>query len=746
MAETTATRFRICPFCEATCGLAVEMRGREVVRVRGDADDVFSRGFVCPKGAALADLDADPDRLRTPLVRRDGVLVPATWDEAFAEVERRLPPIVAAHGSDAVAAYLGNPSAHKIGLTLYGQVLLKALRTRNIFSASTVDQIPKQLASGLMYGSFLSIAVPDIDRTDFLLVLGANPFDSNGSLWTVPDFPGRLRALQQRGGRCVVVDPRRTRTAAAADEHVFVRPGTDVHLLAALVHVLQQEGLVDLGEVAAHVNGLEALDGLFDDFAPEAVAAHCGVAPETIRRLARELAAARRAAVYARIGTCTQAFGTTVSWLVDLCNVLTGNLDREGGAMFPRAAAFAANTRGRPGVGRGVRTGRRHSRVRGAPEVMGELPVACLAEEIETPGPGQVRALFTVAGNPVLSTPNGERLDRALGSLEFMVSLDIYLNETTRHADVVFPGLSVLEEAHFDVAFPQLACRNAARWSPPLVAPPADRPEEWQTLLRLAAIAMGQGSTADIEAIDDMIVAGQVQAAVADEFGPVFGREPGEILAALQPRRGPERMVDLALRTGAYGDGFGADPQGLSLAKLEAAPHGVDLGPLGRRLPEMLRTPSGKVELAPAEIVADLARARAVLQAGHDGLRLVGRRHLRSNNSWMHNLPRLAGGRPRCTLLVHPDDARPRGLVDGGLAVVRSRVGAVEARVELSDEIMPGVVSLPHGWGHGREGTRLALAAREPGVSSNALADEMEIDPLSGNGVLNGIPVEVVAV
>lgn len=745
MAETTETRFRICPFCEATCGLAVEMHGREVRKVRGDDDDVFSRGFVCPKGAAIADLDADPDRLRAPLVRRDGVLVEATWEEAFAEVERRLLPIIAAHGNDAVGVYLGNPSAHKIDLTLYGQVLLRALRTRNIFSASTVDQIPKQLAAGLMFGSFLSIAVPDIDRTDYLLVLGANPFESNGSLWTVPDFPARLRALRERGGRCVVVDPRRTRTAMAADEHVFLRPASDVHFLAAIIHVLQEEGLIDLGHVAPYCSGFDALDGLFDEFAPEAVSAACGVPAASIRRIARELAGAERAAVYARIGTCTQAFGTTVSWLVDLCNILTGNLDREGGAMFPCGAAFAANTRGRPGVGRGVRVGRRHSRVRQAPEVMGELPVACLAEEIETPGPGQIRALFTIAGNPVLSTPNGERLDRSLASLEFMVSLDIYLNETTRHADVIFPGLSVLEEAHFDVAFPQLSYRNAARWSPPLVEPPTDRPHEWQTLLRLAGIVMGQGTNADTDALDDFVIAGQVQGAVADEHGKAFGRDPGELLAALQPRRGPARMVDLALRTGPWGDGFGADPDGLSLARLEANPHGVDLGPLSPRIPEMLRTPSARIELAPAPVVADLGRAREALAADDGGLRLIGRRHLRSNNSWMHNLPRLAGGRPRCTLLIHPEDARSRGLVDGCTAVVRSRVGAVAAQVELSEDIMPGVVSLPHGWGHGREGTRLALAAREPGVNSNALADEMEIDPLSGNGVLNGIPVEVVA-
>lgn len=746
MANDVVTKFRICPFCEATCGLAVDMRGRDVVTVRGDREDVFSRGFVCPKGAALADLDRDGDRLRTPLVRRGGRLVEASWNEAFAEVEQRLLPIIAEHGSSAVAVYLGNPSAHKVDLALYGQVLIKALRTPNVFSASTVDQIPKQLAAGLMFGGYLSIAVPDIDRSDFLMILGANPFDSNGSLWTVTDFPGRLRALQARGGRCVVVDPRRTRTAQAADEHVFIRPGTDAQFLAAIVQTLFADGLVDLGELAPHCAGVDALESVVAPFTPAAVSDHCGVPAVTIRRLARELAGAERAAVYARIGTCTQRFGTTVSWLVDVCNVLTGNLDREGGAMFPRAAAFAANTRGRPGVGRGIRTGRRHSRVRGAPEVMGELPVACLAEEIETPGDGRVRALFTVAGNPALSTPNGARLGRALASLEFMVSLDIYLNETTRHADVIFPGLSVLEESHFDIAFPQLSYRNAARYSAALVAPPSDRPHEWETLLRLGGIAMGQGASCDVAALDDFVVGSQVQGAVADEFSPIAGRDPAEILEALRPRRGPARMIDLAVRSGPYGDGFGARADGLSLAVLEAAPHGIDLGPLAPRLPELLRTPSGKLELAPDVVLADLERVRADLDAsGNGSLRLIGRRHLRSNNSWMHNLPRLAGGRVRCTLLIHPEDAAARGLVDGARARVRSRVGAVEVPVEVSDEVMPGVVSLPHGWGHDQEGTRLTLAAQAPGVNSNVLADEEDLDPLSGNAVLNGIPVEVEA-
>jgi anaerobic selenocysteine-containing dehydrogenase len=742
---TRETKYRICPLCEATCGLEVVVDDRQVIAVRGDDADVFSQGFICPKGVALAQLDQDPDRLREPLVRRDGQLVPVSWDDAFADIERRVMPIVAQHGADAVAVYLGNPNVHNLSLALYGQALLRTLRTKNVFSASTVDQMPKQLAAGLMFGTFTSVAVPDIERCDFLLMLGANPVDSNGSLWTVPDFPGRLRALQQRGGRCVVVDPRRSRTAVAADQHVFIVPGTDAYLLMGIIHTLFAEGLVNLGRLAEHTTGVAAVEAAAAPFSAAAVAPVCGISAETIRQLAHDLAHAPRAAVYGRIGTCTQAFGTTASWLVDVCNVLTGNLDRAGGVMFPSAPAFAINTHGTPGIGRGVRTGRRHSRVRSAPEVAGELPVACLAEEIETPGDGQIRALITIAGNPVLSTPNGERLARALESLECMVSLDIYLNETTRHADVILPGLSPLEESHYDVIFPQFGYRNAARYSPPVFVAPADRPREWQTLLRLTGIVAGQGAGADLDALDDFVATTQVQRAVGDPQCPVHGRDPGEVMAALAPRRGPERLLDLALRTGPYGDGFGKHPEGLSLARLEAHPHGIDLGPLQPRIPESLRTPSGKIEVAPQQLLDDVDRLSAGLGSPHRNgeLVLVGRRHLRTNNSWMHNLPQLAGGRPLCTLSVHPDDATRLGLTDGAPARVTSRTGAVELPVEVTRDIMPGVVSIPHGWGHDQPGTRLRVAAERPGVNSNRLADELALDPLSGNAVLNGIPVRV---
>ncbi len=736
---TDTTHRRICPLCEACCGLEITTRQGRVISIRGDTQDVFSAGYVCPKGVALKDLHEDPDRLRTPLIKRDGVHVPATWDEAFAEIERRLPAVIALNGRDATASVVGNPAAHKIGLVGYFGKLARALGSKNVFSASTLDQMPKQLASGLMFGHWLSVALPDIVRTDLLLVIGANPLASNGSMWTVPDFKGKARAMQARGGRLVVIDPRRTETAAMADAHHFIRPGADVFLLAALVHTLFAEQLVRLGPVADWVTGVAEVGQAVAPFTPEAVAARCGISADTIRALARTLAETPRAAVYARIGTCTQEYGTLASWLVDVLNVLTGHLDTPGGAMFAKPAAFGSNTMGRPGSGKGIATGRHHARVSGAPEVMGELPITCLAEEIETAGPGQVRALITIATNPVLSSPNGPRLARALASLDFMVSLDIYLNETTRHADVILPGPSPLEDMHYDLAFPQLSWRNHARYSPPVFDPAPGQPQESETLLRLAAIARGQGSGLDAGALDD--------AQFADEAQRLYGAHAEAVVQATQGLRGPQRMLDAALRNGPYGEGFGTRPDGLTLAKVMAAnaSGGIDLGELQPRIPEMLRTPSGKIELAPPSLLADMLRAVADLARPAPELVIIGRRDVRSNNSWMHNLPVLAKGPMRCTALVHPGDAARLGLQDGSLAEISSQATqgprSVQAQVQISAEMMPGVVSLPHGWGHDQPGTRLQLAAQRPGANLNALLDDQWRDPLSGNAVLGGMAI-----
>jgi anaerobic selenocysteine-containing dehydrogenase len=742
----TRTAYATCPLCEATCGLELTLtQDGRLGTVRGDHDDVFSKGFICPKGASLRALEEDPDRLRTPLVRRDGELRPATWEQAFEEIARRLPPIIDAHGADAVGVYLGNPGVHNLSLGLYGRVLLKALRSRRVFSASTVDQMPKQVAVGLMFGTSLSVPIPDVDRTDHMLILGANPLASNGSLMTAPDMRGRLRAIRARGGKIVVIDPRRTRTAVEADEHHFIAPGTDALLLAALVHTLFEEDLVAPGRLAEHTNGIEALRELVAAFAPEDVAGACAVPSQEIRRMARELALAPRAVVYGRIGTCTQEFGTLASWLVDVLNVLTGNLDREGGAMFPLAAAAQANAQGPPGSGRGVTFGRWHSRVRGLPEVYGELPSACLAEEIDTPGEGQIRALITIAGNPGLSTPNSGRLARGLQGLDFMLCLDVYVNETSRHADVILPGPTPLCHSHYDLAFYQLAVRNIAHYTPPVLAPEPGIPEEWETLLRLTGIVTGAGAHADIEAIDRFVALQTARREIAQHQGALAGRDPEELVAAVGERRGPERLLDLLLRCGPYGDGFGEREDGLTLGALEAAPHGVDLGPLAPRIPEVLRTASGRIELAPEAIIADLPRLRSALtRRANGGLVLIGRRQLRSNNSWMHNLQPLVRGKESCTAHVHPDDAQRLGLSHGGRARASSRVGAIEVQVQVTDDVMPGVVSIPHGWGHDLEGVRMSVACAHAGANSNTLADETLIDALSGNAVLNGIPIELV--
>ncbi len=730
-------QFKICPLCEAACGLRIDTQADQVLRIRGAEDDPFSQGYICPKAIALKDLHEDPDRLRQPMIKRNGRFEPATWREALTEVERRLMPILRNHGPDAVAAVVGNPVVHRIGLLNYFPRLARALGTRNVFSASTLDQMPKQLAGGLMYGHWLSVAVPDIDRCDFLLILGANPMASNGSMWTVPDYKGRAKALRARGGRIVVVDPRRSETAEAADQHLPIRPGGDAYLLLGLAATLFEEHLVKPGALAEHLNGLDAIRAFVAPYPPERVAAACGLEASTIRQLARDLAAAPRAAVYGRIGTCTQRFGTVNSILVDVLNALTGNLDREGGAMFPKAPAFAVNTMGPPGSGRGVRTGRRHSRVSQAPEVFGELPITLLAEEITTPGPGQVRAVFTGAANPALSAPGGANMDAALGQLEFMVSLDIYINETTRHADVILPSPSALEVAHYDAAFSQLAHRNAARWSDALFPKSPDLPDDWEWLLRLSAMVQGQPWDGPVAALDDAYLQEEISRAVDAEHRAA-------VAETLGTEAGPARLVDLGLRLGPYGDRFGQRP-GLNLAAVRAAPTGIDLGPLQARIPEMLRTPSGKVELAPPELLAEGPALAEGLSERAAPMVVIGRRHMRNNNSWMHNLPTLAKGPDRCTLLIHPDDAARHGLADGAMARVSSASGEVRAAVELSGAMRPGVVSLPHGFGHGGDGVQLRVAKEQPGANINALLPMKDRDLLSGTAVLSGVPVSLVA-
>jgi anaerobic selenocysteine-containing dehydrogenase len=708
------TRLHTCMLCEATCGITVQVEGATVTGVRGDRDDPFSRGHICPKAAAIPDVMADPDRIREPMRRAGGRWEPVSWDDALAEAAERITAIQERHGRHAVGLYAGNPTVHGYGAMLGIPFLSKALGGRSRFSATSVDQLPQMLAALEMFGHQSLFPVPDVDRTDLFLVLGANPIVSNGSLMTAPGIADRLAALRKRGGRLIVVDPRRTETAAIADRHVAVRPGGDAALLLGMLNVIFAEGLGRPGRLAEFTDGMDRLGAIAARYSPERVATRAGVAPDAIRALAREFASAPSAVCYGRVGISTQEFGAIASWLVVALNVVTGNLDRAGGAMFTTPAAdVVAQSARRGSLGS---FGRFRSRVRGLPEFGGELPVATLAEEIETPGEGQIRGLVTFAGNPVLSTPNGGRLDRALAGLEFLLAIDPYRNETTRHANLILPPTFGLERDHYDLIFYTVSVRNVARYARAVVAPPPGVRDDWDILLDLALA---------------------LQARRGGERPPGPGMTLREVRAL-----GPKRMLDGILRAG---------PHGLSLEKLESTPHGIDLGALEPRLPARLFTPDLRIRLVPPVLEADLVRLDAALDAGpaasvEGAMLLVGRRQLRGNNSWMHNSLRLVKGPPACTLLLHPEDAAARGLADGADALVRSRVGSIRVPVSVTDEVGRGIVCLPHGWGHGRNGVSLRVAGARAGASFNDLADEQRVDPTCGNADFNGVPVTVDAV
>jgi anaerobic selenocysteine-containing dehydrogenase len=726
---------RTCPLCEAMCGLEIHVEGDRVALIRPDRDDAWSKGHICPKGTTLGHLHHDPDRLRAPLVRDGDGWREVTWDEAFARCGELLAPVIAEHGIEAVTAYVGNPLAHNFSLGRYVGILIGMSGIPMIYSAGTIDQWPKNVSSHLMYGGMWKIPVPDIPRTDLLVVMGANPAASQGSLLACPDVMGEIDGIRERGGKVVVVDPRRTGTAEHADEWWAITPGTDAALLLAVAHVVVTEGLVRTGHVGAHLDGLETVEALVADWTPERVAPVTGIDADKIRELARDLATTERAAVYGRIGLCNQEFGTLASWLVDVVNILTGSFDREGGLMFAQPAAWSVTDLPMPGLEGGVPNfGRWKTRVRGAPEVLGHVPVSCLAEEIGTSGPGQIRALFTVAGNPVLSTPGGDRLDVALDGLDCMISVDNWLNETTRHADVILPGLSPLEQPHHDDLIWHFAVGRGANFSPAIFPPADGRPHEWELMIRLAGVCLGQDARdVDVAAIDDGFF--DVLAEMKGIDGPAVREQ--------YDHGGPERLLDFTLRTGPEGDRYGERPGGLTLEQLQQHPHGMDFGPNRPCLEEILATEDGKLHLAPDYIVGDVPRLAARLDRPTDDLVLVNRRHLRSNNSWMHNVNVLVKGKPRCTLLVHPTDAARYGIRDGELTRVSSAVGAIDVPAEVTDDIRPGVVSLPHGWGHNLPGTQLSVANEHAGVNSNVLAPGTFVDVISGNAAVNGFPVAI---
>lgn len=724
-----------CPLCEAMCGLEIRVEQGHVAGVRPNRQDVWSHGHICPKGASLGAVHEDPDRIRRPMVKVDGQWQEVDWDTAFRRCTELLAPVIEKYGIGAVTAYTGNPLAHSFSLARYAGILLGLSGMPMTYSPGTVDQWPKNLSSHLMYGGWWSFPVPDVERTDLLVIMGANPAASQGSLLAAPDVMGLIGAVRQRG-RVIVVDPVRTATAERADEWLPITPGTDAALLLAVAHTLFDEKLVDLGTVAPHLDGVDTLGEVVADWPPERVAEVTGIGAERIRELARELAATPRAVVYGRIGTCNQEFGSLASWLVDVVNILTGHFDVPGGAMFPTAAAWSVTVQPIPGLEDGVADfGRYRTRVRGAKEVLGQVPVSCLAEEIATPGEGQIKALITVAGNPVLSTPAGHRLDEALDELEAMISIDLWLNETTRHADVILPGPSPLEQPHHDDLILHFAVNSVANYSPPVFArPDPDAPDEWEILIRLTGLCTGTpAEDVDVAAIDDGFF---------DYLCFTQGLD-GATVRALYDHGGPERTLDLTLRTGPFGDRYGDDPDGLTLDKLRQHPDGINFGPMVPRVPEVLGTSDGKIRLAPPYLLEDLPRLARRLTRAPEDLVLVSRRHLRSNNSWLHNVAPLMKGRDRCTLLMHREDATRRGIADGDRVTVTSSGGCIEVPVEVTEAIKPGVVSMPHGWGHGKAGTRLGIANGSPGVNTNVLSPPDFLDEPSGNGALNGIPVEV---
>ncbi len=734
MADRTI-HLRTCPLCEAMCGLEVHVEDQAVKLIRPDRDDVWSKGYICPKGTALGHLHHDPDRVRAPMVREGEIWKEVTWDEAFERCSELLGDVIARHGKSSVTAYIGNPTAHALSLSRYVGVLIGMAALDCIYSAGTVDQWPKNVSSMLLYGNMWTIPTPDLERTDYMVIMGGNPQASGGSLMACADVLGKLDAIRGRGGKVVVIDPRRTGTADHADEWVPIVPGTDAALLMAIVHVLFADGLVDPTRVHVLVDNVVRVGALAAEWTPERVERACGIGADTIRRLAHELAAAPTSVVYGRIGTCNQEFGTLASWLVDVVNVLTGNFDSVGGLMFAKPVAWALSTLDDPQWADGVSFGRWKSRVGDIPEVLGQVPVGLMAEEMLLGGDEAWRALITVAGNPVISSTNPDRLDEALAGLECMISIDNALNETTRHAHVLLPGLSALEQAHFDDLILNWAVRSTGNYSPAVFAPPEDHPGEWRIFTVLGALLMGVPlADIDVDAFDDGFFSVLCEAK---------GVDPAAVLP-LYDEGGPERLLDLQIRTGEFGDRYGERPDGLTLQSFKDAPHGLDLGPMEPRLDEVLRTANGRVDLAPSYIVADLPRLAARLDRAVDSLLLTSRRHQRSNNSWMHNVRTLVKGKDRCTLLIHPDDATQCGVVDGALARVTSERGSIEVPVEVSDEMMPGVVSLPHGWGHDKPGTRQSVAREHAGVNNNKLADPLAIDPLSNNAAINGIPVEVV--
>ncbi|TGK93099.1 molybdopterin-dependent oxidoreductase [Leptospira levettii] len=713
------THYRSCNLCEAMCGLQIEVKNGTIQNFKGDILDQFSRGHICPKGPELKSLYEDPDRIKFPIKRTNSGWEKVSWVEALSDIAKQIVDLQTKYGNDVVAIYNGNPNVHNYGSMLYGQRFTSRIKTKNNFSATSVDQLPHQLLSYLMFGHQLLVPIPDIDRTTYFLILGGNPFASNGSLMTVPDVKKRLKAIQDRGGKYVVIDPRKTETAEHANEHIFIKPGTDVFFLLSLLNVIFEKKRNKPNSLV-NEEDLNSIQRLTNEFHPSVVSKITGIPMDTIERIAMEFVNASSAVCYGRVGVSTQEFGALCQWLINVINIVTGNLDKEGGAMFTLPAVDlvgeGSTMRSSPGSFNTYQ-----SRVRKLPEFNDELPVSALAEEILTDGEGQIRVLATSAGNPVLSTPNGSKLEKALSQLDLMISFDFYLNETTKHAHYILPPTSTLEHDHYDLIFNVFAVRNTSRYNQPLFQPEEGMLHDWEIFSDL---------TKRIELVRS-------------------GKElPSELI---RTKLTPASIIDHALKSGPYGSKHNTEIQ-MSLELLKNSPHGIDLGPLIKSFPERLYTKDKKIQLFPTLLQNDIPRLKTKfnehLNSGHSNFPylLIGRRHLRNNNSWMHNLPKLMTGKPRCTMMVHPDDASLLGISNHEEVIVESKVGKLRIPVEITDELMKGVVSIPHGFGHNRSGTNQKVATQFSGVSINDLTDDQSIDEFSGNAAFSGIQVKILKI
>lgn len=723
--QGTENKLTFCRICEPLCGMVATVEDGRLTTLRPDREHPLSSGFACPKGIAFTEVVNDPDRVTKPLRRGPDGFEEVGWDEALTDIATRLSAVLREHGSGAVGWYMGNPAAfsysHLVGVIAF----IKGIgRHSHYFTASSQDTSSRLLASQFLYGSPLSVPIPDLNRTDLLVMMGANPLVSHGSFLTAPRIKDRLRDITGRGGRVVVIDPRRTETAAEYD-WLGIVPDTDAYLLLSLLQVLFAENIADRPSIESQAHGLDWLRAQAARFTPEVTAATTGIRPDDVRALARTLAETPRAAVYGRFGTCVGRNGTLTTYLIDAVNLVAGNLDTAGGSVF--------NPLRIPGqrwamllMGAMLRRAyrRKRTRIGGFGSVIGAEPAALMAKEIAVPGPRQIRALFVSAGNPVLSVPNGDELEAATEKLDLMVGLDFYLTETAAHCDYLLPVTTMYERDDFALTFQQFQATPFRQATEAVVAPPGEARSEWAI-------------------IDDLMHRMSARTPVFAVLGLIR-----RLLRSIGRQLDPRPIADLIIRISEGGDRFGLRRTGLTFRRLTGDhPHGVVLGPhiRTRVLREVLAYADRRVHLRHDEIATEIATLSEHEDSDRYPLRLIGMREPRSENSWMHNSPLLRRGNNReHRALMHSDDAAELGIADRDVVQVTSMTGQIELPVELTADIVRGAVAIPHGYGHKGTG-RWQVANRAGGANVNLLmsSEPEHIEALAGMSQLTGVPISV---